>query len=982
MGTYIIIKGGKEEGVFFTKALDSFLFPLRIGSACVKMVDSKEPEVNGLNKFLVVDFETTGNKPKDGDKIIQIGAVLIEQGEITSQFSTLVNPGVPIPAFIQQLTQISDEMVKDAPTIEEIMPQLLPLLEGAVFVAHNVFFDLSFLQFSLADCGYLPFSGPLIDTVELSRLLLPNQAGYKLSELSSELDVEHESPHQADSDALATAQIFLTLLDKLNRLPLLVIQRLAELTKSFSSDISGLIHKLEQQRIMEGKIDGDALDLEMYRQLALRVRAGAEKQDYETTIHPSFAKFIDQLHQQLPQEMPDFELRPAQREMMMQIYESFSESKHLVVEAGTGTGKSLGYLVPAMYWAKESGERVVISTHTIQLQEQLFARDLPLMERFFESGVQTSLLKGRNNYLCLRKFESSLFEASENYDLQLSKGQILTWLTETETGDVEEVNLPSGGQHYWRQVQSDANSCLNNQCPWFSRCYYYSARRKAHDADVIITNHSLLFTDMKAEQRILPSYRYAIIDEAHQFEDVASQHLGKTLHSAQLETLFSDLISDKGTGLLERLQRDCSSLSLWKDGMEEEYTQAVPLITEARDYTRELFHLLYTYGIRTAKEGLEAGRRVQRYVPGSFNDTIQQAANYCMEWLSSIQKIIEKMNSRIQEDKDSGISLRGLATDLHGMMKEVGKYKQLIHQLLLEAEEGSVYWMEMDTRSNRRLVFLHMVPIDVAPLLQEQFFASKDSVVLTSATLSVNKSFAYALDRIGLESDEVSTIQHPSPFDYRKQTFLCVPSDIPSLKSGEEKAFITRLTESLAKLARVTDGRMLVLFTSYQMLRQVHEPLREILSAEGFTVLGHGTDSSSRSKLTKLFKNTPKSILLGTSSFWEGVDIPGDALSCLAIVRLPFWPPNHPVVEARSEQIKERKGNPFMELSVPQAVIRFKQGFGRLVRTQRDKGIVIVFDKRIVESRYGKYFLNSLPDTPLYLRPMQELLPLIEKWLG
>ncbi len=957
---------------------------MRIGSAYVKIGDSKEPEVNGLNKFLVVDFETTGNKPKDGDKIIQIGAVLIEDGEITSQFSTLINPGIPIPAFIQQLTQINDEMVKDAPTIEEIIPKLLPLLEGAAFVAHNVFFDLNFLQFALADCGYIPFSGSLIDTVELSRLLLPNQTGYKLSELSSELEVEHESPHQADSDALATAQIFLTLLDKLNRLPLLVIQRLAELTKSFASDISRLIHKLEQRRILEGNIDGNAEGLEMYRQLAIRLPMCQENR---RTVSPGlhFEEFVLGLHEQLPQEMPDFEWRPAQREMMMQIYDSFAGSRHLLVEAGTGTGKSLAYLVPAMYWARESGERVVISTHTIQLQEQLFARDLPLMEKVFESGVQTSILKGRNNYLCLRKYETSLFEASDNYDLQLSKGQILTWLTETETGDVEEVNLPSGGQHYWRQVQSDANSCLSNQCPWFSRCFYYSARRKAHDADVIITNHSLLFTDMKADQRILPSYRYAIIDEAHQFEEVASHHLGRTLHSAQLEGLFSELISDKGTGLLERLQRECGATPIW-DGLREDYAQIIPFITEAKDYARELFNLLYTYGIRTAKEGVEAGRRVQRYVPGGWKDksaeTIQPAANYCIEWLSSIQKSMEKLYIGIQEDKESGISLRGLATDLNGMIKEVGKYKQLIQLLLLEPDEGSVYWMEMDIRSNRRLVFLNMVPIDVAPLLQEQFFAPKESVVLTSATLSVNKSFTYALDRIGLESEEVSTIQHLSPFDYRKQTFLCVPSDIPSLKTGEEGEFISRLTESLVELARVTEGRMLVLFTSYQMLRRVHEPLREVLAADGFTVLGHGTDSSSRSKLTKLFKNTPKSILLGTSSFWEGVDIPGDALSCLAIVRLPFWPPNHPVVEARSEQIKERKGNPFMELSVPQAVIRFKQGFGRLVRTQRDKGIVIVFDRRIVDSRYGKYFLNSLPDTPLYQRPMKELLPLIGKWLG
>ncbi|MEW9669802.1 ATP-dependent DNA helicase DinG [Ammoniphilus sp. 3BR4] len=937
-----------------------------------------------MNKFLVVDFETTGNKPKDGDRIIQIGAVLIEDGEIVSQFSTLVNPKTPIPIFIQQLTQINDDMVADAPVIEDILPELLKILDGSVFVAHNVFFDLGFLQHALTENGYNPFSGPILDTVELSRLLLPNQSGYKLSDLSMELDIEHETPHQADSDAMATAHIFLSLLDKLDSLPYLAIQRLADLTKGFSSDVAELIRHIEHQRLMKGKVEDDREDLEMYRQFALRTRPATEPDngDEEST----YEEFLKRIQDKLQQEMEEFEWRPAQQEMMKQVYDAFSRSRHALIEAGTGTGKSLAYLIPALYWAKQEGEKVVISTHTIQLQEQLFSRDLPLLNRLFESEVNAAVFKGRNNYLCLRKYEQSLMEATDNFDIQLSKGQILIWLTETESGDVEELNLPSGGQIYWRQVQSDTHSCLNNQCPWFSRCYYFAARRQAQEADLIITNHSLLFTDMKAEQRLLPSYDYAVIDEAHHFEDVASHHLGLSLSSLQIENLLSELSSDRGMGMLEKLDKELTQFSDLSSSVRDRLQACMNQLVEGREFVRDWYVRLYNWGVRTAKEGTEAGRLVKRYSSADWTEKSAkgawQAATYVSEWFRSFEQNLESLYTELHADKEISSRIRGLLTDLHGAIKRGVHFRQLILELMLEPQEGQIHWMELDTRTNRRTVFLYQVPIDVAPLLNEQFFSKKESVVLTSATLSVNQSFAYSLQRMGLDASNVSTIEHASPFDYRSQTLLCVPSDAPALRSGNDTDFVQHLTESLAKLARVTEGRMLVLFTSYQMLRQVYEPLKEMLSGEGLTVLGHGMDSSSRSKLTRLFKQTPRCLLLGTSSFWEGVDIPGEALSCLAIVRLPFWPPNHPVVEARSEHIKSKRGNPFMDLSVPQAVIRFKQGFGRLVRTQKDKGVVIVFDKRIVESRYGQYFVKSLPDTPLHFRPLDDLLPMIDEWLG
>ena len=941
-----------------------------------------------MRKFLVVDFETTGNKAKEGDQIIQVGAVLIENKQIVSGYSTLVNPGVTIPPFIQQLTGISNEMVQQAPVVEDILPELLSMLDGSVLVAHNVFFDLGFLQYTLSACGYNPYDGPILDTVELSRLLLPNQTGYRLTDLSTELEVEHDNPHQADSDALATAQILIALLEKLDQLPYPVLQRLGDLTKGFSSNVSELIRSIEKKRLLEGTLERENDDnFDYYRQIVLRKSEKAGINDSDVPMAKDYGEFLKELQEILPMEMPGFEWRDTQQVLMERIYAAFSGAYHLLVEAGTGTGKSLAYLIPAFYWARQSNEKIMIGTHTIQLQEQLFSRDIPMLQKIFGRDITVSLFKGRNNYLCLRKFELSLADqAIDNYDVLLTKGQILTWLTDTTTGDVEELNLPSGGQAYWRQVQSDANSCLNRACPWFSRCFYHQARQKAQQAEIIITNHSLMLTDVRADQRILPAYSYAIIDEAHHFEDVASHHLGESVYSLQLDGLFTGLYSDKGSGLIEKLNKEIDQTELNLNGKKEQLTMSVFDITEAREQVKQMFQKLFNWGIRTAKEGTETGRLVRRFdsehwlaqAPKTLVMSIEEA----IESIDVLEKSLGKVFEDLHQAEELTYSLRGLLTDLHGALRDIQGQKNLLRQLLLEQNMERIYWMELDARSTRKAVRINMVPMDVAPLLQEHFFAKKESVVLTSATLSVNQSFSYVVKRMGLQVEKVETEIHDSPFDYQKQALLCVPADLPALNAQNEEQFIEKITDALVQTAIATNGRMLVLFTSHQMLRRVYEGMKDRLTSEGFCLLGHGIDSSSRSKLTKQFKMTPKSVLLGSSSFWEGVDIPGDDLSCLIIVRLPFWPPTHPVVEARSEHIKRNKGNPFMELSIPQAVIRFKQGFGRLVRSRTDRGVILVFDKRLVEARYGKYFIKSLPETTLHYKPFKELLPMIENWLG
>ncbi len=959
-----------------------------------KRDEAEEFEVKHLNTFVVVDFETTGNRPKEGDRIIQIGAVLVRDGEITERFSTLVNPRVDIPPFIEKLTGINDEMVADAPPIEDALPSLLKLLDGATFVAHNVFFDLSFLQNALHEAGYRPFTGPLLDTVELSRLLLPGQEGYRLSDLSVGLDIMHDRPHQADSDAEATARILLHLLGKLESMPLVTLQQLQRVSRPFHSDVQTLLSDIEQQKIRQGAYE-PAVDLEVVHQICLKKRKTVEKnsgRSLEETM--DFDDFVDALFGErgmLKEHMPGFELRPAQVTMMKQVYDSFDSGRHLMIEAGTGTGKSLAYLIPAVFWAKQQEETVVISTHTIQLQEQMYSRDLPILQAIFSNDApRISVLKGRNNYLCLRKFSHSLQEEHDNYDVQLSKSQMLVWLTETETGDMEELSLPSGGQVYWKQVQSDAGSCLNRQCPWFSRCYYHQARRKAQQAEVIVTNHSLLFTDMGAEHRIIPSYKYAVIDEAHHFDDVASRHLGDSISSYQLEGMLHRLHPDRGVGLLEEVEE---AVRGWSEASYEESKHAIETayqqIREGKETVREMYTLLYQWSHQRAKEGEEIGHTVMRYKQENLRDrwgrAVVSAVRNSVDLLLAIGKKLEAIYANIHGD-DVPLGMKSLVTDLNGMVKDCLEYASLLHDMLLTEDEDHVYWIELDTRSTRKNIFLHRVPIDVSSLLREQFFDKKESVILTSATLSVNSSFAYATERFGLadllREDSVDTAVLASPFNYKKQTLVCIPSEIPNIKGATERHFIEALIDSLSQVAVTTKGRMLVLFTSYAMLRNVYEPLKERLKAADITVLGHGMDGTSRSKLTKQFRSLPACVLLGTSSFWEGVDIPGEDLSCLAIVRLPFVPPNHPLVEARNQQLEEQKKNPFMQLSVPQAVIRFKQGFGRLVRTSTDRGIVLIYDRRVIDARYGRVFLKSLPETNVLIQPTGQLLSEISDWLA
>jgi ATP-dependent DNA helicase DinG len=956
-----------------------------------------------LNRFIVVDFETTGSHPRQGDSIIQIGAVTVDDGEITECYSTLVNPGQPIPSFITSLTGISDEMVADAPTIEEVLPDLLRMLDGRTFVAHNASFDLLFLQEALHSQGYYTFDGYVLDTVELSRFLLPMQGSYRLAELADDLEIEHENPHQADSDAMATANLLLKLLKILGGLPLITLQRLQLLVASFRSDISVLLSHMEMEKLMQvsfaaeqGAASPDEENWDVYRGLALRIRQPEVRaQAAREPVYPAeldvFLEGVLRERGTLAQVNERYQYREAQEAMIRAVYAAMNDGAHLLVEAGTGTGKSLGYLLPTLLWSKWHQQQAVVSTHTIHLQDQLFHKDIPMLQAALPFSFTAARLKGRSNYLCLRKFEQSLEETGEgaSHELRLTKAQMVTWLTQTETGDVEEVSLPPAGEVLWQQVKSDANSCLHRNCPWFTRCYYFQAKERAKDADVLIVNHALLLSDLQAESRILPRYEVAVIDEAHQLEDVASQQFGVQFSSAGLSNLLDRLAVDQEQGVPQRLADELGS---WQPELREQAAAGLADLAERQLAAREGFHQwirsFTDWAVKHAKDATETGRATVRFRASDFAGRQQRIvgkAKETIEQLGLLAGAAEQLLGLVKEQSEQPpFAVRSLATNLEGILDDLQQRMDILHFLFLSEQPDYVCWAEVEIRTTRKQLYLFAAPLDVSGSLAEQLFADRRSITLTSATLTVKDSFAHIIERYGLSrlpGERVRTLSLPSPFDYEQQGLILIPSDFPSLGKETEGVYLEAVTQGCADLVRAANGRTLILFTSYAMLRQVYDGLKEQLADENYRLLGHGIDSGNRSKLVRMFQREPKAVLLGNSSFWEGVDIPGEALSCLVIVRLPFQPPNLPLLEGRYEKVKAEQKNPFMTLSLPHAVIRFKQGIGRLIRQQSDRGVIAVFDARIVESRYGRAFLQSLPPFRIETGKWTQLRELVRPFL-
>ncbi|MBU6146146.1 MAG: ATP-dependent DNA helicase DinG [Paenibacillaceae bacterium] len=944
-------------------------------------------------KFAVLDFETTGDQPAQ-EAIIHVGIVVCEGHplRIVGSYRSFVYTEREIPPFITSLTGIDAHTLIGAPTIDAVIAHMLPMLDGAMLVGHSVAFDLGFLQHALVQCGYAPFSGLSIDTVEWLKMVFPSLLSYQLSAVAQALGIVHERPHQADSDAWVTACAWMACIRKLRVVPDVTMQRMMHMLQQD-------VYQSVLEEISQGTLTVDEHDL-----CATHVEAFGPLPQWEPLyvpkvhVHRGFALGIGEWHNtkadvQPPQQhafeevraqceeafrtrIPNYEMRQAQTTLMERVSNALHEGHHVIVEAPTGTGKSLGYLLPAAHFAHAKNEKVIVSTHTISLQEQLREKELPLLQSVLPMGV--AVLKGRSQYICLRKWEDAVETAVHTVEERLSMAQMLVWLGETKRGDREEVNMTQTGQATWNAISSDAESCLNRACPWFRSCFYHRARHEATEAHIVVTNHALLFSDAISEHRVLPAYQYLVIDEAHHLDDVGRTHLGHVVAQAPLVSRMHRLDKDHRVGQLSALR---SMLVVSPEPHHARVLQHIPPVLEALHALHGAWDAWFVLWHEVVQHSAQQGtvtlrlRATQR--PRQWDALMTMGAQVvgCIrETIVRLQLVLTTAAT-----DPNAFAIESLLTNIHGSMKDIDRIGKDVHALLQQDETKYVYWIECHLQTKGKPLRVHAAPLHIGEQMQQLFWSKKRSIILTSATMAVNQQFAYMKKQLGIPEHNVESLVLPTPFRYDEQALVLIPRDVPSVHN--EAAYEDALVQSLASAAMTTGGRMLVLFTSYKQLRSVHGRLRALLTAHGIWCIGQGVDTNNRSKLVRQFHQLPKAVLLGTSSFWEGVDFPGDVLTCLAIVRLPFHPPTHPVQEAMCEWYEAQAQSSFTSLSIPQAVIKFKQGFGRLVRTSTDRGVVIVYDTRIISQSYGKQFIRSLPNPRIEYVLQSEVSRRIAQWL-
>lgn len=932
-----------------------------------------------MKKFVVIDIETTGHSPQTNDKIIEVGIVIIENNKIVDHYSSLFNPESEIPPFISNLTGIKNEDVIDAPLFKDKAKEIIDLFQDSYLVAHNVPFDLGFLNGELSQHGFNPLQNKVLDTVELAQILFPQAASYKLGQLAEYLDLSHTDPHRALSDAYVTAELLLKIFDKINRLPYETITHLLKLENVFHSDLYALL--LERQDESAFSFD-DQNHIVSHHGLAFKNTP--EKSRTAESFSDSYGDTLDSIYEAkgtLERHMKNYEKRPGQREMSEAVYDAFQSQQHALIEAETGTGKSLAYLIPTLYEAVKTNERAVVSTYTTQLQTQLLEEEIPLIKKLVDFSFDVAILKGKSHYLSLERFERELVNYQEdNYGIALTKAMILVWITETETGDIDEIQLPSSGYSFYQRVSTESEGYVNPRSSWFKWSYYQKARSRAQQANLIITNHALLCTDMFNEYRFLPSYNKIVVDEAHHLETTASNHYGLKLDYVKMQYTLNQIGTvDDANWLCKLIEKNPVLAS------ERVLEQWDNLFNGTKHEIDDLFHVISQYvrkQHRNEKSVSDIGKIQYRFSKDKEKlkdwNVIENIATRLTLQLRDLIHILSLLENRLA--KQTYVDLHD-KEDITQRINNLQIFIDHLEHLFIAPEEAiDVKWIEMENNGAKNTIFLYSEPADISDLLFNHFFLEKESVILTSATLTMRNSFSFIQKRLGIPEDNLMSVRIASPFSYKDQVQLMVPNDFPDINQQNIDEFIYSTCEAIISLAQVTDGRMLVLFTSYDMLRRSHALLKETMDTDKYMLISQGISSGSRARLKKNFRTFERAILLGTSSFWEGVDIPGDDLSCLMIVRLPFEPPTHPVYQAKSAALKKENKNAFFELSLPNAVIRFKQGFGRLIRSTNDRGIVFICDARVVKARYGRFFTESIPDVPCAYAPTAELIKKAEKW--
>ena len=926
--------------------------------------------------WVAFDLETTGLDAQK-DAIIEIGAVKFQGGRTLDTFETFVNPQRRISPFISNLTGIRQRDLDGADTIERVAASFIAFVGASPLIAHNVAFDFGFLR-----NGGIELTNPVVDTFDLAYVVRPDTPSYSLENMAQNLDLPHDRPHRALDDAIAAKMLFLSLLEDASALDTMTLAAMQRLAQASNWSLEYLLNGIAANPRTGHSAAGDTESnvgingLDMQR-ISRRLHGGGVLREHES-ITPIDAEMVASMFSKggaLSSTLDGFETRSEQVQMAQAVTEAINDGERIIIEAGTGVGKSLAYLLPAALYALENGKRVVISTNTINLQEQLLKKDVPILVEALKSvddsgdDLRFTPLKGRANYLCMRRWNTMATSNEQTPEEARLLAKTMLWLQSTASGDRAEINLghPRAAAPWDRLSANNARGCLRNE----SVCFLRSARERAAASHLVIVNHALLLSNATVGGTLIPDYDVLIIDEAHHLEEEATNHLGFELTQASFNDHLQNLSGEGGLPNQATIafRTATSDIADRRETVENVVDEIARLLPRMRDSIARLLA-----GLEAMAQPAGRGSRGPAQYAQQTRITRGTRAN--PKWseleigwenadlaLGELGRQLANLQRALADLEEAGLlNYESLVNDVADAAQANDTLRRQLKEFVVAPEDDAIYWLTLSAR--RAELSLHAAPLHVAEKLDELVFSQTRSVVMTSATLSTEQKFDHIIERTGFKDSRELLLG--SPFDYPSAAVLCLPNDMPEPRSW---AYQDALEGAVKDAAIAAEGRTMALFTSYSALRSTAASIRDDLKARGIEVLQQGNDGPP-AQVVQRFMQSPKAVLLGTSSFWEGVDLPGDVLSVLIVARLPFTVPSDPVFQARSELYD----NSFMQYAVPQAILRLRQGFGRLIRTKTDRGAVIILDRRVTASRYGSAFLRSLPparrvDCELYQLP-------------
>ena len=939
-----------------------------------------------MSRCVAIHIELTGPDAV-GDDVVAMAAVRIADGREIDRVDLRAKPPSSLPPSVTAATGITDADVAAAPSPESALRSLVRFAGVDPVVSYRPEIDRRAL--TRRRRGGLPTD--IIDLTQFARTVLPALPSHELLALAGHFGLADAMPAAPVDRAALAAQVWQRLEEAAGHLPLVVIDQILRLLDGTLHPFEPVFQHAEKQAMRHAFGETARAYSDLVRDFSKELRRS--KQEPVTPIPQllNVEEVADIFREggALQQAHPGYEDRPEQVRMAQGVCEAFNNNQFVMIEAGTGVGKSLAYLVPAIFWSRLNNEKIVVSTNTKNLQEQLFNNDIPLLTRSLDVAFNAALIKGRANYLCVRKFLYTLREAERELTLEERVGllPVVVWFPETDTGDVAENTgfLAGRSGDLWPRVSTRMDECIGVGCRYSGSCFVRLARARSLASDIVVANHSVVFSEMGLESVVLPPHKRIIFDEAHNIERVATEHFARQATPRRLARVMRRLNQARrdgaGQGLLASLRFQISRAgdnvsASAADGLNRQIEPVLRTMESVTQYTEDLAAAVRQLPAGTFESRL---RYKAEGLPRGWED-VKGAAAKLREGIDTLMRQVEALKTAIMGLGAGLPESDNLLGEFASVCVALGEFADGLQFCIDGSDANYVYWAEV-APMGRGDHGLFAAPLDIREVMRANVYDQMNTVVFSSATLTVDRRFDFMRARLGLDGlpeDCVYELDVGTSFDFRTQALLGVINFLPDPRDAQE--FTRQFCATVIDVLRATRGRSLVLFTSHRMLRESQPVIKQALEPNGIQVLAQGIDGE-RSTLTRIFRENVTSVLLGTQSFWEGVDVVGEALSCLILAKLPFQVHTDPIVEARCELIDAQGGNAFYEYTVPTAVIRLKQGFGRLIRTREDRGVVLIADRRLVTKSYGRPFIRSLPTpTRAYRRPDQ-MIRAVEQFL-